>query len=148
MWCYRQNCQYFFHNTSEFQRNAFGIGRFNILQGIDLPQERGRGIAPSIVSVLQLVSESKGGKKKSKGFGNKLQRMTSVWCEWVSASKILETGRRSRFILYFLGLEMSKMLIWVLEVWVAGFAHESSGIQTPVFLREWMMDTAQLVQRF
>ena len=64
MWCYRQNCQYFFHNTSELQRNAFGIVRFNILQGIGIPQERRRGIAPSIVSVLQLVSESKGEKEE------------------------------------------------------------------------------------
>jgi hypothetical protein len=38
--------------------------RFNILQGIGLPQERRRGIAPSIVSVLQLVSESKGEKEE------------------------------------------------------------------------------------
>jgi hypothetical protein len=37
---------------------------FNILQGIDLPQEHRRGIAPSIVSVLQLVSESKGEKEE------------------------------------------------------------------------------------
>ena len=64
MRCYRHNCQYVFHNTSELQRNAFGIVRFNILQGIDLSQERRRGIAPSIVSVLQLVSESKGEKEE------------------------------------------------------------------------------------
>jgi len=64
MWYYHQNCQYVVHNTSELQRNAFGIGRFNILQGIGLLLERRRGIAPSIVSVLQLVSESKGKKKE------------------------------------------------------------------------------------
>jgi hypothetical protein len=38
--------------------------RFNILQGIDLPQERTRGITSAIVSVLRLVSESKGEKEE------------------------------------------------------------------------------------